>query len=544
MSFLKGALALFCILPLVALYWNGIQWPEDLPKDLIWEGFSNSLVLLILGLAGATVIGGGGAGLLFFTNPLGKKLLRFLFLGPLIFPSYVLAFLYMASFPTSHFWQSSRLGLGLVLSMGLSPYVFLFVTMGLHSLKQSQWEVHQTLGRSFPHFFFKVVWPQVLPFYGAALFLVGFEILSDFGAASLFNVTVFTTLIYKVWFDYFSFPGALGLTGIFGLFIVVLILFEKKIVPGSYESSGGQSPWFVKYNPRSSWFRYFNSLLLWGVGLWLTVFPLMVLCTWVPKGLQFESPQRILSALLSTTGLACVAGFLALVLGAVGALVRAMSSQKKDSQKNRKRISENLSRNSSKNASKSLSQNPNQRQSFRTHGPSHRLSSLSSLGYAFPGVFLAVGWVTLTSPLSLARWSGFILVALALAHKFMSVADRALVRSLQRIPKSWSEYHSLTGQPLSKLVTQGYWPPMKTGVLYGFLLVAIEVSKEMPLTLMLLPSEFPSLSVQVFNLTSEGEWGKASVYSLALVAVGVFSLWLSQRVTSQPGTVEPMIEGE
>lgn len=500
--------ASFCMLPVFALYTNGLEWPKDISVFLIKEALSNSALLLVLVVIGGSLLGGGSAFLLFLSKPFGRSVLVPFLLGPLVFPSYVLGFLFMSAFPSSQFWQSSSLALAFILAVGFSPYSFLFTLLGLRSLQESHWEAHTLSGREFSFLLRKVVWPRVLPFWLAGTLLIAFETLSEFGAASLFNVTVLTTLIYRVWFDYFSFQGALGLVGFFGILVFFFIGVEK-MVPQIDLNTKNSSPWDPGCLPVPWVVRLTSSLFLWLFAIVGTCFPLGVLFSWIPEGLKEEKVTQILESLVGTLGLAFAGSLVTLVLGLLFAHL-FLEYKGKNKLRN-----ETLGSNSQKNSQ----QNP-------------WLFSLSVLGYAFPGVFLALGWVTVGYVLfsEMTTVVGLVLLCLAFSHKFLNVAQRSLAPSLESIPSQWSEYHQLTGLKQSRLWQRVYWPKLKPAMLYTFLLIAIEIAKEMPLTLTLLPSQISALSVQVFNLTSEGEWAKASLYSVALVFVGFVSLIISVKM--------------
>jgi iron(III) transport system permease protein len=77
-----------------------------------------------------------------------------------------------------------------------------------------------------------------------------------------------------------------------------------------------------------------------------------------------------------------------------------------------------------------------------------------------------------------------------------------------------------------------HWPLLKKSFASGFLLVFVDVIKEMPLTLMTRPFGWDSLSVRIYGLTSEGEWARAALPALLLVVIGTLPLFLFQQKRS------------
>ena len=76
------------------------------------------------------------------------------------------------------------------------------------------------------------------------------------------------------------------------------------------------------------------------------------------------------------------------------------------------------------------------------------------------------------------------------------------------------------------LLFKVYLPLLLPGTLSAALLVFVDVLKEMPATLLMRPFGWDTLSVRVFEMTSEGEWARASLPALTLVLVGLLPVIL------------------
>ncbi|TQC37599.1 iron ABC transporter permease, partial [Rhodococcus sp. WS4] len=66
-----------------------------------------------------------------------------------------------------------------------------------------------------------------------------------------------------------------------------------------------------------------------------------------------------------------------------------------------------------------------------------------------------------------------------------------------------------------------YLPLLLPASLSAALLVFVDVLKEMPATLLMRPFGWDTLAVRIFEMTSEGEWARASLPALTLVLVGL-----------------------
>jgi len=53
--------------------------------------------------------------------------------------------------------------------------------------------------------------------------------------------------------------------------------------------------------------------------------------------------------------------------------------------------------------------------------------------------------------------------------------------------------------------------------------------KELPITLMTRPFGFETLAVRVFEMAAEGEWTRAALPSVFIVAAGLIPVWLLAR---------------
>jgi iron(III) transport system permease protein len=134
---------------------------------------------------------------------------------------------------------------------------------------------------------------------------------------------------------------------------------------------------------------------------------------------------------------------------------------------------------------------------------------------------------------------------LAYLIRFMAVAFGPLENALARIRPSLPQASRSLGVGGPALFFRVYLPLLLPGTLSAALLVFVDVLKEMPATLLMRPFGWDTLSVRIFEMTSEGEWARASLPALTLVLVGllpvvllvvVFELerqWLQRRLRAQ-----------
>jgi iron(III) transport system permease protein len=124
---------------------------------------------------------------------------------------------------------------------------------------------------------------------------------------------------------------------------------------------------------------------------------------------------------------------------------------------------------------------------------------------------------------------------LAYLVRFIAVAYGPLESSLARIRPSLPEASRSLGS-WARLFFKVYLPLLLPGALSAALLVFVDVLKEMPATLLMRPFGWDTLAVRVFEMTSEGEWARASLPALTLVLVGLLPvIGLIRRSAHRPG---------
>jgi iron(III) transport system permease protein len=184
-------------------------------------------------------------------------------------------------------------------------------------------------------------------------------------------------------------------------------------------------------------------------------------------------------------------------------------------------------------------------------GLTRRAVAAATIGYAMPGSVLAVGimlsftWIDGRISVLLSPWlgeggqwlSGTVLaLVLAYVTRFLAVAFGAVESSLEQIRPVLGEAARMLGARHPEVIRRVYLPMLRPGLLTAGLLVAVDVMKEMPATLLLRPFGWDTLAVRIFELTSEGLWERAALPAVALVAVGLIPVvLLVKRSAASPG---------
>jgi iron(III) transport system permease protein len=177
------------------------------------------------------------------------------------------------------------------------------------------------------------------------------------------------------------------------------------------------------------------------------------------------------------------------------------------------------------------------------------LGRIATAGYAIPGTVLAVG---LFAPLATLngwlqeRLDGMLgaqapqlflqgtLLAMFVAYlaRFLAVGAGPVESGLLRIHRHLDEAAALLGVRGPARVRRVHLPLLRGSLAAAAILVFVDLMKELPITLMTRPFGFETLAVRVFEMAAEGEWQRAALPAVLIVAAGVLPVaLLARRVT-------------
>ena len=503
------------------------------PTSDIWQHLVETTLLsliintfwLALGVvSGTTLLGVSLAWLTAVCEFPGRKLFSWALLLPLAVPAYVTAFVVLGLFDFTGPVQSAfrswlgpdawfpevrgRMGVITVMVLAFYPYVYLlarnaFLTQGKRSLEASQ-----SLGLNRTQGFFRVALPMARPWIAGGVMLALMETLADFGTVAVFNYDTFTTAIYKAWFGMFSLPAASQLASLLLVIVFALIVMEQQIrIRMRYAE--------VKQSARadrialSGWRSVTATALASGTLFFAFLLPIGQLVIWAANSLVQDLDSRYLGFLWHSLLLSTLAALLTCTVALL--LVYATRRHPDAATRNAVRI--------------------------------------ATLGYALPGTVLAVGMFV---PLaSLDNWIGevtlqlfqietglmiqgtLVIMLLAYLTRFLAVSHSPIDSAMQRITSSIDEASMSMGINGWIMLRRVHLPILKSGIFTAGALVFVDVMKEMPITLMTRPFGWDTLSVRIFEMTSEGAWEQAALPAVALVISGLIPIILFMRQTEK-----------
>tara|TARA_E500000178_G_scaffold80514_1_gene78791 strand:- start:210 stop:743 length:534 start_codon:yes stop_codon:yes gene_type:complete len=175
------------------------------------------------------------------------------------------------------------------------------------------------------------------------------------------------------------------------------------------------------------------------------------------------------------------------------------------------------------------------------------MSSFLTVGYAVPGLILAIGVMQMLTYFDrsfISEFSNFILtgsvmgLVLAYVIKSYALSSSTIEAGYQRINSRVDDVARTLKTSGWALLAQVHLPLLKTSFLTSMLLVVSEVIKELPATLILRPFNFDTLAVYTYIYAAEERMYDAAAPSIAIVMVGLIPIIILTRMirTSRPAS--------
>lgn len=497
-------------------------------RDTVLNEYLVNSALLMFGVAiGTLVIGVGCAWLTSVCVFPGKKIFAWALLMPLAFPGYIIAYTYTGMFdfagpvqswlreltgwgPREYYFPEIR-SLGGAISMFtlvLYPYVYLLSRAAFLEQSVCVLEVSRTLGCSVWESFYRVALPLARPAIVAGLSLALMETLADYGMVSFFGLGVFTTGIFRTWFGLGDAAAASKLAAILLLFVFTLVIIERwSRKRAQYHHTSNRYGALPQYQLRGlcAWLAFFACLLPLLLGF---ILPAGQLALWAMQTYSSMVDASFVRLTLNSILLAASAATLAVIL----ALFLAYG--------------------------KRLFASPAINASIR----------VVATGYAIPGTVVAVGviiplaWLDnhiddlLRDHFDIA--SGLLLsgslFALMFAYmvRFLAISVQSVESGLGKIRHSMDDAARSLSYTPAQILLRVHLPLMKATVLTAFLIVFVDVMKELPATLILRPFNFNTLAVRAFELAGDERLADSSTAALMIVLVGLVPVLLLSRSIS------------
>ena len=510
-----------------------ISWLASFPSDDIWKHlietvlfrYTYTTIFLMIGVGiGTLLIGVSSAWLVTCCEFTGRKIFEWSLLLPMAIPAYIIAFIYTDLFeysgsvqesirllfswksPSDYWFPEIRSLWGAIFMMTfvLYPYVYLLSRVSFSEQSSTIIDVSRTLGRGPWDTFFRISIPLARPSLAIGVSLVLMEVLNDFGTVDFFAIETFTAGIYDVWMNMDSISGASQLSVVLLIFVLLLLFTEKW---GRRKQNFTNNTKIKKPIRRYDLQGYKNHISFF-VCITPIFFGFILPCLILIRdsfifydfGKNFEFLRIMSNSFLLSSLSAITATIIAIFLG-YGQRIR------------KNRFIRGFIR-------------------------------FSSIGYAIPGSVLAVGVIIsfgkideflnfifgMTNEISLS--STLIVIIYAYSVRFLALSFGSIESSLSKVTPNMDFASRTLGMNPRNTLFKVHIPIIKKGVLASAILVFVDCMKELPMTLILRPFNFETLSTNVYQFASDELFEESALSALAIVLTGVIPVIILSNIIS------------
>ena len=454
-----------------------------------------------------------------------RNVIEWALLLPLALPSYIVAYCYTDFFEYSGFLQTnirelfnfnspndyffpeirSLGGAIFVISFVLYPYIYLITKVAFKSTPSSLFELAELNGKNQ---FYYVALPLAKPAIIAGLSLVLMETVSDFGTVDFFAVETITLGIFNLWLGMNNLAGASQLALIGFFFIMILLAFElsaRKKQKFNDTKIRGYNGLNQKISIHHNIFIFFICIIPIIFGF---IIPVLIL---LENSISYFDIQNLHNLILITKNSFFIS-FVSTVIIILTTILLTIGLK------------------------------------FQGFKGLSFLSTIAGIGYAFPGVILALGSLFFVSSLetsinalllfldinqNLVLIGSFYILIFTYVCRFNAVAFGAINSGINRLPPNMVEASLTLGNSFWYSLKKVLFPIIKPSILTAAILTFVDIVKELPITLLLRPLNFETLATYVYQFASDEMLGRASAAALIIVLIGLIPILFINNLMSK-----------
>ncbi|HEB9333724.1 TPA: iron ABC transporter permease [Campylobacter coli] len=466
-------------------------------KDTLIVSIGVLLLSLILGVSSAYLMANYN---FYFCRILEKLLIL-----PLAIPAYILAFVYVGIMDFQGFFHEffgfrvdffNHYGVIFVLGISLYPYIYLFAKTAFKSEAIEAYEVAKIMGYSEFRIFSRVMLLSARPAIFSGALLVLMETLSDYGASAYLGVDTFSAGIFKLWYDLNDSYSSSILSGILMIFVFLIMYIDYYYKNKHHYSFNQNLTLFIKKRKLSHIKQILACFYCFVIALLGFILPFIWLVYWGLKDFKlFEAEFYIIS-------------FQTIILAFITALITTLLA-----------YFLMFSSRIIKNNFFSLC-----------------ILKLSSLGYSIPAAALGISMIVLfvfLDKIFHLNLLGTSLIILVFAYiiRFLASAIYSLEGGYNKIHLNTDEASLNLRPSYLILFFKIHTPLMKHFLFLAFIIVFIDTIKELPLSRILAPFGFETLSVKAFWFASDERIYDAALPSLLIVLLSLIVVIWMDKIT-------------
>lgn len=432
---------------------------------------------------------------------------------PFVIPTYILGYIYsdiLAYFGPVHIWLKD-LGLidknffdvlnfnsvVVILSLGLYPYIYLIVKASFLKSSSALLQPALSLGKNKIELFYQVILPLSRPAIIGSLALVIMEVINEYGTVSYYGVDTLSTAIYSTWFSLNDPKSSVFLSIIAMSIVFFLLAIEKFSRSNSAYKSESISKVFKK-DELKSYQKFFAYIFLSIPVLFGFIVPFVWIIIYTFKYALEVIDEAFLEVVMNSFVASSFSAFVIVFLAFfISYTIRIYDN------------------------------------TYTKY-----LSKLAGIGYAIPGVVIGVGVLSLFGDIDHGLISAFGLDELLLSGTLFAMVFAYVLRFLAvglNMTESSYENISININKASRNLGLSYWqtlvrvefPIMKKTLFFAFLLVFVDVIKELPLTLVLRPFNYETLATKTYEYAANTMIQQSATYAFVIVFLSFIPVILS-----------------
>ena len=408
-------------------------------------------------------------------------------------------------------WQSAKeyffpeirsmTGAILILSFALYPYIYFITKVAFTSTPKNLFNVAKIHGKSE---FLYVALPMARPAIIAGLSLVLMETISDFGTVEFLAVETVTLGIFNLWLGMNNLSAASQLSFLAFTFIVVLLGVELS----ARKNQKFNNPQASSFEEKIEEISYIKSLLLFFICLLPILFgfiiPVLILINLSMQSFDHSNFYYFIDISLNSISISLFGAFLTILFSFIIVVAVKYHGGKKFS----------------------------------------FFATIAGSGYAFPGVILALGTTFFLSFIqnninelflnfnlnwNLTLIGTFTALLYTYICRFNAIGIGYINSGIQRVSPNLLEAGMLQGVSFNKSLLRIIFPLIRPSILTGFLIVFVDIFKELPVTLLLRPFNFETLATYVYQYAKEEMLEQCALAALLIILIGTIPVFILNK---------------
>ena len=408
-------------------------------------------------------------------------------------------------------WQSAKeyffpeirsmTGAILILSFALYPYIYFITKVAFTSTPKNLFNVAKIHGKSE---FLYVALPMARPAIIAGLSLVLMETISDFGTVEFLAVETVTLGIFNLWLGMNNLSAASQLSFLAFTFIVVLLGVELS----ARKNQKFNNPQASSFEEKIEEISYIKSLLLFFICLLPILFgfiiPVLILINLSMQSFDQSNFYYFIEISLNSISISLFGAFLTILFSFIVVVAVKYHGGKKFS----------------------------------------FFATIAGSGYAFPGVILALGTTFFLSFIqnninelflnfnlnwNLTLIGTFTALLYTYICRFNAIGIGYINSGIQRVSPNLLEAGMLQGVSFDKSLFKIIFPLIRPSILTGFLIVFVDIFKELPVTLLLRPFNFETLATYVYQYAKEEMLEQCALAALLIILIGTIPVFILNK---------------